>query len=59
MANLFRGEIEPLQVFPFPDSLNPDQKEMIGSLIDPVTKFFVRWNLFFQPVAYMNFLKIY
>uniref|UniRef100_A0A182X4Z7 Very long-chain specific acyl-CoA dehydrogenase, mitochondrial n=1 Tax=Anopheles quadriannulatus TaxID=34691 RepID=A0A182X4Z7_ANOQN len=40
MANLFRGEIEPLQVFPFPDSLNPDQKEMIGSLIDPVTKFF-------------------
>ncbi|XP_049288128.1 very long-chain specific acyl-CoA dehydrogenase, mitochondrial-like isoform X1 [Anopheles funestus] len=40
MANLFRGEIEPLQVFPFPDSLKPEQKEMIGSLIDPVTRFF-------------------
>ncbi|XP_053666912.1 very long-chain specific acyl-CoA dehydrogenase, mitochondrial-like [Anopheles marshallii] len=40
MANLFRGEIEPLQVFPYPDSLKPEQKEMVGSLIDPVTRFF-------------------
>ncbi|XP_053677016.1 very long-chain specific acyl-CoA dehydrogenase, mitochondrial-like [Anopheles nili] len=40
MANLFRGEIEPLQLFPFPDSLKQEQKDMVGSLIDPVTRFF-------------------
>uniref|UniRef100_A0A182NB72 Very long-chain specific acyl-CoA dehydrogenase, mitochondrial n=1 Tax=Anopheles dirus TaxID=7168 RepID=A0A182NB72_9DIPT len=40
MANLFRGEIEPLQVFPYPDALKPEQKELVGSLVDPVTRFF-------------------
>uniref|UniRef100_A0AAG5DDA9 Very long-chain specific acyl-CoA dehydrogenase, mitochondrial n=1 Tax=Anopheles atroparvus TaxID=41427 RepID=A0AAG5DDA9_ANOAO len=39
MANLFRGEVEPLQVFPFPDSLKTEQKELVSALVDPVTRF--------------------
>ncbi|XP_049538085.1 very long-chain specific acyl-CoA dehydrogenase, mitochondrial-like isoform X1 [Anopheles darlingi] len=39
MANLFRGEIEPLQVFPFPDALKQEQKELVSSLVDPVSRF--------------------
>lgn len=44
MANIFRGQVESSQVFPYPDVLAPEQKEEINSLVDPLTKLFVEVN---------------
>ncbi|XP_055682567.1 very long-chain specific acyl-CoA dehydrogenase, mitochondrial isoform X1 [Lutzomyia longipalpis] len=44
VANIFRGELEASQLFPYPDVLNEEQKEHIGSFIDPVTKFMTEVN---------------
>uniref|UniRef100_U5EW83 Very long-chain specific acyl-CoA dehydrogenase, mitochondrial n=1 Tax=Corethrella appendiculata TaxID=1370023 RepID=U5EW83_9DIPT len=44
MANLFRGELEATELFPFPEALNDDRKETISMLIDPTTKFFTQIN---------------
>lgn len=38
--NIFRGNLETKQVFPFPDILNKDQRETLQMLVDPVEKFF-------------------
>lgn len=38
--NLFRGQLQTSQVFPYPDVLNEEQTETLVSLVDPVTKFF-------------------
>lgn len=38
--NLFRGQLQTSQVFPYPDVLNDEQTETLTSLVDPVTKFF-------------------
>lgn len=38
--NIFRGQIQATQVFPYPDVLNEEQRETIEALIDPVEKFF-------------------
>lgn len=38
--NLFRGQLQTSQVFPYPDVLNEEQTETLISLVDPVTKFF-------------------
>ncbi|CAB0002992.1 unnamed protein product [Nesidiocoris tenuis] len=40
MLNLFRGVVEPAQVFPYPEVLTPEQTDTLNMLIDPVTKFF-------------------
>lgn len=40
MANLFRGEIQPMQVFPFPEAADQEQKDFIRSLREPVDRFF-------------------
>ncbi|XP_055595025.1 very long-chain specific acyl-CoA dehydrogenase, mitochondrial-like isoform X2 [Uranotaenia lowii] len=40
MANLFRGEIRPAQVFPFPEAADEEQKDLIRSLAEPVHRFF-------------------
>ncbi|XP_065081292.1 very long-chain specific acyl-CoA dehydrogenase, mitochondrial-like [Ochlerotatus camptorhynchus] len=40
MANLFRGEIEPAQIFPYPEAADQEQREYIQSLADPVHRFF-------------------
>lgn len=40
MANLFRGEIQPVQVFPFPEAADKEHKEFIMSLREPVDRFF-------------------
>lgn len=46
MANLFRGEVQAAEIFPYPNALNAEQTEMIGMMIDPVTKFFtVSFNI--------------
>lgn len=40
MANMFKGELEASQVFPYPDILNEEQREFISMLVDPVNRFF-------------------
>ncbi|XP_077290256.1 acyl-CoA dehydrogenase very long chain [Arctopsyche grandis] len=42
--NIFRGQIQAKQVFPYPDVLNEEQRETIEALIDPVEKFFAEVN---------------
>ncbi|XP_062551352.1 very long-chain specific acyl-CoA dehydrogenase, mitochondrial-like [Armigeres subalbatus] len=39
MANLFRGEIQPSQVFPYPEAADKEQREYIQSMADPVHRF--------------------
>lgn len=38
--NLFRGQLQTSQVFPYPSVLNDEQTETLTSLVDPVSKFF-------------------
>lgn len=40
VMNIFRGQVEPRQIFPYPNVLNDEQKELLQMLIDPTTKFF-------------------
>ncbi|KAJ8950302.1 hypothetical protein NQ318_021159 [Aromia moschata] len=42
--NIFRGQVEARQVFPYPNVLNEEQKETLQMLIDPVTKYFEEIN---------------
>ncbi|XP_031330008.1 very long-chain specific acyl-CoA dehydrogenase, mitochondrial [Photinus pyralis] len=42
--NLFRGQLEAREVFPFPNPLNEDQRDTVRMLIDPVAKFFEEIN---------------
>lgn len=42
--NLFRGQVEHSQVFPYPIALNQEQTEYVSAFIDPVTKFFTEVN---------------
>lgn len=42
--NLFRGQVEHSQVFPFPIALDQEQIEYVGAFLDPVNKFFVEVN---------------
>lgn len=42
--NLFRGQVEHSQVFPFPIALNQEQTDNIAAFVDPVTKFFEEVN---------------
>lgn len=38
--NMFRGQLQVNQVFPFPDPLNQDQSDTLKMFIDPLEKFF-------------------
>ncbi|CAG9580827.1 unnamed protein product [Danaus chrysippus] len=42
--NLFRGQFEPTQVFPFPEPLSEDQRQTLTELVPPVEKFFQEVN---------------
>ncbi|KAM7359247.1 very long-chain specific acyl-CoA dehydrogenase, mitochondrial-like [Cochliomyia hominivorax] len=44
MANIFRGNLVSTQVFPYPDVLTQDDKELISSLVDPMETFFAEVN---------------
>ncbi|CAH0767479.1 unnamed protein product [Diatraea saccharalis] len=44
MLNLFRGRLEPTQVFPYPEPLSDDQRQMLHELVPPVEKFFQEVN---------------
>jgi hypothetical protein len=38
--NMFRGQLNTNQVFPYPEVLTEDQSDTLKMLVDPVTKFF-------------------
>lgn len=38
--NIFRGQLQLNQVFPFPEPLNEDQTDTLKMLVDPVEKFY-------------------
>lgn len=42
--NLFRGEVQHSQVFPYPMALDSEAVEYVGAFVDPVTKFFTEVN---------------
>ncbi|XP_061402583.1 very long-chain specific acyl-CoA dehydrogenase, mitochondrial [Musca vetustissima] len=44
MANIFRGNLASTQVFPYPDVLTEEEKELTASLIDPFERFFREVN---------------
>ncbi|XP_057656390.1 very long-chain specific acyl-CoA dehydrogenase, mitochondrial [Diorhabda carinulata] len=44
VMNIFRGQIEPKQIFPYPNVLNEEQRETLQMLVDPTIKFFEEVN---------------
>ncbi|XP_044760512.1 very long-chain specific acyl-CoA dehydrogenase, mitochondrial [Coccinella septempunctata] len=44
VMNIFRGQIETKQLFPYPNVLNTEQRETLEMLVDPVNKFFEEVN---------------
>uniref|UniRef100_A0A131YME8 Very long-chain specific acyl-CoA dehydrogenase, mitochondrial n=2 Tax=Rhipicephalus TaxID=426455 RepID=A0A131YME8_RHIAP len=44
LANLFMGEANLAQIFPFPEVLTADQTETLGMLLDPLNKFLTEVN---------------
>lgn len=44
VMNIFRGQIESRQVFPYPNVLTEEQRETLQMLVDPVSKFFAEVN---------------
>ncbi|KAL9706199.1 hypothetical protein quinque_009717 [Culex quinquefasciatus] len=44
MMNLFSGQLQTSQLFPYPEALNEDQREYIQALVDPFNRFFVEVN---------------
>jgi very long chain acyl-CoA dehydrogenase len=42
--NLFRGQIKGEEVFPYPYSLNEEQRDTLQSLVDPTAKFLEEKN---------------
>ncbi|KAL4659919.1 very long-chain specific acyl-CoA dehydrogenase, mitochondrial [Arapaima gigas] len=43
-VNMFKGQLNTSQVFPFPSVLNEEQSEFIRELVGPVSKFFTEVN---------------
>ncbi|XP_075539049.1 very long-chain specific acyl-CoA dehydrogenase, mitochondrial-like isoform X6 [Dermacentor variabilis] len=44
LVNLFMGEANLTQIFPFPDVLTADQTETLGMLLDPLNRFLTEVN---------------
>lgn len=44
VKNIFLGQIETAQTFPFPDVLNEEQLDTLKLIIDPIEKFFEKVN---------------
>ncbi|EFA11043.1 very long-chain specific acyl-CoA dehydrogenase, mitochondrial [Tribolium castaneum] len=44
VMNIFRGQIEGRQVFPYPNVLTEEQRDTLKMLVDPVSKFFEEVN---------------
>lgn len=58
MANLFRGEVQSDEIFPYPQALNAEQTETLSMMIDPVSKFFtVSFSHMFLSENIVNKIK--
>ncbi|KAL3272867.1 hypothetical protein HHI36_014328 [Cryptolaemus montrouzieri] len=44
VMNIFRGQIETRQLFPYPNVLNTEQRDTLQMLVDPFSKFFEEVN---------------
>uniref|UniRef100_A0A336M2Q0 Very long-chain specific acyl-CoA dehydrogenase, mitochondrial n=1 Tax=Culicoides sonorensis TaxID=179676 RepID=A0A336M2Q0_CULSO len=44
VTNIFRGELQTAQLFPYPLALDAEQIEYVGAFVDPVNKFFEEVN---------------
>ncbi|XP_003707587.1 acyl-CoA dehydrogenase very long chain isoform X1 [Megachile rotundata] len=44
VMNIFRGQLQTSQVFPFPESLTEEQIDTLKMLVDPIEKFFEEIN---------------
>ena len=44
VMNIFRGQLQTSQVFPFPESLTEEQADTLKMLVDPIEKFFEEVN---------------
>ncbi|CAF0754990.1 unnamed protein product [Rotaria sordida] len=44
VLNLYRGQFQPDELFPYPNVLNEEQKDNVKMLIDPIWKFFEEKN---------------
>ncbi|KAL5285201.1 ACADVL.2 family protein [Megaselia abdita] len=44
VSNIFRGQVESKEMFPYPDVLSAEQKEFTNSLVDPFENFFSNVN---------------
>ncbi|XP_033760175.1 very long-chain specific acyl-CoA dehydrogenase, mitochondrial-like [Pecten maximus] len=53
--NIFRGDIKPSAIFPFPEVLDEEQEEMLKMLVDPCAKFFEDVN---DPAANDSLEKV-
>lgn len=53
--NLFKGQFEGSQVFPYPNVLNEEQTETVQSLLDPLSRFF---NVSTNVIEQCNYIKI-
>lgn len=40
VMNVFRGQVQHKQIFPYPNVLSDEQRETLQMLVDPVSKFF-------------------
>lgn len=40
VMNIFRGQVQARQIFPYPNVLTEEQRETLQMLVDPVSKFF-------------------
>lgn len=41
---MYRGEIQPAQIFPYPIALNEEQTQYVAAFVDPVSKFLEEQN---------------
>uniref|UniRef100_A0A6P7H988 Very long-chain specific acyl-CoA dehydrogenase, mitochondrial-like n=1 Tax=Diabrotica virgifera virgifera TaxID=50390 RepID=A0A6P7H988_DIAVI len=44
VMNIFRGQLEPKQMFPYPNVLNEEQRETLQMMIEPTLQFFEKVN---------------
>jgi hypothetical protein len=56
--NLFRGQLRTEEIFPFPYSLNEEQRDNLQALVDPTAKFFevfISNSFYFVPRSSFTF----
>lgn len=53
VMNIFEGQLQSRQLFPYPNVLNEEQRETLQMLVDPVGKFFEVSSCFFCFLWYV------